>query len=96
VKLYLKDFHLKELLEYNVSANQINYISVSKLSDGEKVIAKIRYSDPGSEAEIISSAKDEIKLKFLAPKTAITPGQSLVIYNHEGYVLAGGIINKTT
>ena len=85
----------EELLEYDLIANQINYVSTSKLSDGEKVIAKIRYSDPGSEAKIISSANDEIKLKFYSPKTAITPGQSLVIYNHKGYVLAGGIIDKT-
>ncbi len=85
----------EELLEYDLVANQINYVSASKLMDGEKVIAKIRYSDPGSEAEIISSSDDEIKLKFYSPKTAITPGQSLVIYNQKGYVLAGGIIDRT-
>ena len=84
----------EELLEYDLIANQINYVSSSKLTAGEKVIAKIRYSDLGSEAEIISSSNNEIKLKFITPKTAITPGQSLVIYNHEGYVLAGGIIDR--
>ena len=84
----------EELLEYDLIANQINYVSSSKLLDGEKVIAKIRYSDPGSEAEVISSNENELKLKFDNPKSAITPGQSLVVYNHEGYVLAGGIIDR--
>ncbi len=83
-----------ELAEYDLVANQINYISTSKLDDGEKVIAKIRYSDPGSEAIVISVSNDEIKLKFTTAKTAITPVQSLVIYNLDGYVLAGGIIDR--
>ncbi|MDA3861463.1 MAG: tRNA 2-thiouridine(34) synthase MnmA [Melioribacteraceae bacterium] len=86
----------EELLEYDVIANQINYVSSTNLKVGEQVIAKIRYSDPGSEAEVISSNDNEIKLKFITPKTAITPGQSLVLYNHEGYVLAGGIIDRIT
>jgi tRNA-specific 2-thiouridylase len=84
----------EELIEYDLIANQINYVSTSKLTVGQNIIAKIRYSDPGSEAEIISTTDSNIKLKFLTPKSAITPGQSLVIYDHDGYVLAGGIIDR--
>lgn len=84
----------EELLEYDLVANQINYISTANLEKGESVIAKIRYSDKGSEAIIIEASDEEIKLKFIEPKSAITPGQSLVIYSHDGYVLAGGIIDS--
>ncbi|PIQ07739.1 MAG: tRNA 2-thiouridine(34) synthase MnmA [Ignavibacteriales bacterium CG18_big_fil_WC_8_21_14_2_50_31_20] len=83
-----------ELLEFNVFANQINYVSKSILEEGMQVIAKIRYSDKGSEAEIVKSTENEIQLKFILPKSAITPGQSLVIYDNSGYVLAGGIIDR--
>jgi tRNA-specific 2-thiouridylase len=84
----------EELLEYDLIANQINYISSTKIEDGQNVIAKIRYSDKGSPAIVVSASETEIKLKFISPKSAITPGQSLVIYNDDGYVLAGGIIVK--
>jgi tRNA-specific 2-thiouridylase len=86
----------EELLEYDVVANQINYISGNSLEEGQIVVAKIRYSDSGSPAKIISSSENEIRLKYLSPKSAITPGQSLVIYNDDGYVLAGGIIDSVS
>jgi len=69
-------------------------VSKSILEEGMQVIAKIRYSDKGSEAEIVKSTENEIQLKFILPKSAITPGQSLVIYDNSGYVLAGGIIDR--
>ncbi len=84
----------EELFEFELVADDINYVSKAKLEPGENVIAKIRYSDPGSEAVVISSDENEIRLKFLKPKSAITPGQSLVIYDNNGYVLAGGLIKK--
>lgn len=83
-----------ELLEYELVADDINFVSKAKLNIGQKIVAKIRYSDQGSEAVVVSSNENEIKLKFLEPKSAITPGQSLVIYDDEGYVLAGGVIKK--
>lgn len=85
-----------ELLEYHLIADQINYVSKASVEVGEIVRAKIRYSDPGSEAEIIKADENEIELKFISPKNAITPGQSLVIYDNDGYVIAGGIIKKVS
>ncbi len=84
----------EDLLANRVIAKDINYISVNKLDVGEKVIAKIRYSDKGSLAEIKYADSSKLILEFFQPKRAITPGQSLVIYNRKGYVLAGGIIKK--
>ena len=83
-----------ELLEYELLADDINFVSRTSLVESENVLAKIRYSDPGSEATVVYSDNNEIRLKFLQPKSAITPGQSLVIYDEQGYVLAGGIIKK--
>jgi len=48
----------------------------------------------GTFLNLVLSA-EEIELKFFQPKSAITPGQSLVIYDEQGYVLAGGVIAKS-
>ncbi|MBI1939566.1 MAG: tRNA 2-thiouridine(34) synthase MnmA [Ignavibacteriales bacterium] len=84
----------EELLENYVSAGDINYVSKSSLKVGEVVFAKIRYADKAAAAEVIESGNEKIVIKFLEPKNAITPGQSLVIYDEQGYVLAGGVIQK--
>lgn len=83
-----------ELLGNYVTAEDINYVSKSELKVGEIVFAKIRYADRASKAEVIESSSTLIKIKFDEPKTAITPGQSLVLYDELGYVLAGGVITK--
>lgn len=83
-----------DLLESHLEANEINYVSARNLQVGDTIIAKIRYNDKGSPAKIIESQKERIIIKFASPKSAITPGQSLVIYDEQGYLLAGGIIRK--
>ncbi|MBI1933479.1 MAG: tRNA 2-thiouridine(34) synthase MnmA [Ignavibacteriales bacterium] len=84
----------EDLFEVNLKANQINYVSVSSLNVGSIVKAKIRYSDKGSKAEILKADENEIILKFTEPKRAITPGQSLAVYDEQGYLLVGGVIFK--
>lgn len=74
-------------------AKDVNYVSVPSLKKGETVFGKIRYSDKMTPAVVISSGADEFEIKFLEPKSAITPGQSAVLYDERGYVLAGGIIS---
>ncbi len=80
------------LYQNYLEAADVNFVSVNKLEPGQKVIAKIRYSDKGSEAEVIEADNDSFVIKFIEPKRAITPGQSVVLYNEQGYILAGGII----
>lgn len=84
----------EELQEYIVIAEDINYVSKVSLKPGEVVFAKIRYSDRASKAEILEASSSIIKIKFDEPKNAVTPGQSLVLYDELGYVLAGGVISK--
>jgi len=85
--------HKEDLMNQHLRSIDINYVSTDSLKAGEEVICKIRYSDPGSRAEIISSDNSSFQLRFFEPKSSITPGQSAVVYNDEGYVLAGGIIS---
>ena len=82
----------EELLETTLVAEDVNYISKNRLESGEKVTAKIRYSDPGSDAQVVEASEDKLKIQFVEPKSAITPGQSVVLYDENGFVLAGGVI----
>lgn len=83
-----------DLMQESLIAEEVNYVSLESLKPGSVVICKIRYSDKGSQAEVISADENHFELKFQGAKSAITPGQSAVVYDEQGYVLAGGIIKK--
>lgn len=82
----------EDLFERKLIAKDVNYVSEPSLKPGQKVYGKIRYSDKMTAAEVISSDANSFEINFVDPKSAITPGQSVVIYNADGYILAGGII----
>jgi len=84
----------EELLENIVVAGDINYVSCRELKVNEIVLAKIRYNDKATPAKVIDASDNTIKISFSEAKNSITPGQSLVLYDKNGYVLAGGIIRK--
>lgn len=58
--------------------------------DGKRVLAKVRYSAPPSEA-LIRMDGDRIQTVFEKPQRAMTPGQSIVFYDEEK-MLGGGFI----
>lgn len=82
------------LYSKSVKISKLNFMSVNKLEIGEKIFAKIRYSDIVAPAIVTSVRTDFLKIDFAEPKFAITPGQSAVIYNEFGLLLVGGIITN--
>ena len=60
---------------------------------GDRISLQGRHRAPGAAAEIIRLAGDEIELALDEPVAAITPGQSLVMYDGER-VLGGGLIER--
>lgn len=84
----------EELLQKEVIAKEINYVSRAYLNKDEHVFAKIRYADKATPAKVISADENKVHIMFDEPKHAITPGQSLVIYDEQGYVLVGGVIEE--
>jgi len=74
-------------------AGNVNLISVEKIEDGMRVVAKVRYLDEGSPATIENYRDGKIIVKFDKPKRAITPGQSVVFYDGD-IVVGGGIIEE--
>ncbi len=84
----------KDLLQSKLSAEDVNYVSEDSIEKGRKVHAKIRYNDKGASANVLNATDSTFEIEFDEPKSAITPGQSVVLYNEDGYVLAGGVISK--
>ena len=61
---------------------------------GAPVSVRVRHRAAPARAELVRLEGDEIELALDEPVAAITPGQSLVLYDGER-VLGGGIIEGT-
>ena len=80
------------LLGRGVVAREMNWL-VDPLSLGSRVAIQVRHRAPAVAAEIVRLDGGEIELALEAPVAAITPGQSLVLYDGDR-VLGGGIIER--
>lgn len=80
-----------DLLKKGLRAGSVNAVSRAALPAGLRVQAKVRYKDEATSASIGTVNGESFELWFDEPKRAITPGQSVVIYEGEELV-AGGII----
>ncbi len=82
----------EELYTREVTICDLNMVSVAELTKGERIFGKIRYNDSAAIAEVVSFSPEKLVVEFYDPKLAVTPGQSAVFYDENGYVLCGGII----
>lgn len=79
-----------EVFSDTLYATDINYMAESVFEQGERVLAKIRYSHAGDFCWLYPEAEC-VKCVFEKPQRAITPGQAVVFYK-EGIVVGGGTI----
>jgi len=80
----------KELYSKRLTAENISFINQSEILPRMKVLAKPRYRAPAAEA-LMTVHDNFIEVDFDVPQRAVTPGQSVVIYNGD-IVLGGGVI----
>ena len=78
------------LLTDSVSAADLSWIS-NPPSTGHDYAAKTRYRQPDAPCRVARIDQTSCTLQFEQPQWAVTPGQSVVIYNQE-ICLGGGII----
>ncbi len=72
-----------------LEADDINCIAVESMADVDRVTAKVRYNMRAVPATVTrGSSADKIQLVFDEPQRAVTPGQSLVMY--DGDIVVGG------
>ena len=74
-----------------LEADRVNFMSIPDLTEKRQVTAKIRYNHKGAPCVIEKTGADRVRVEFLEPQRAITPGQAVVFYDGE-YVLGGGTI----
>ena len=78
-----------DLLAPGLIANRVNLL-VDELP--ERAIAKIRYAHRGVPCRV-SLEGDSLRVIFDEPQEAVTPGQSVVLYDRD-MVLGGGVIEE--
>jgi tRNA-uridine 2-sulfurtransferase len=82
----------EELLGRGVIARSVNWL-VDPPSVGMSVEVQVRHRAAPGRAEIVRVEHDEVELALDEPVAAITPGQSLVLYDGD-LVLGGGLIER--
>ncbi|HEX4932234.1 MAG TPA: tRNA 2-thiouridine(34) synthase MnmA [Gemmatimonadaceae bacterium] len=80
------------LLGRGVVAREVNWL-VDRPAVGTRVQVQVRHRAPAAAGEVIRLDGDEIELALDEPVAAITPGQSLVLYDGSR-VLGGGFIER--
>jgi tRNA-specific 2-thiouridylase len=83
----------EDVFKDTLTARDMNWISIDKLTSEKEVTAKIRYSAKEAEAVVTPIGEDRVMVKFKEPVRAITPGQAVVFYDGD-VVVGGGTIEK--
>ncbi len=78
----------EELFARELTARDINLISTPSIPEPMRVKARIRYRQMEQPATVVQTGPDQLRVVFDEPQRAITPGQSLVLY--DGDVVVGG------
>lgn len=83
----------EELLGSGLIAREINWLA-DRPGVGDRVSVRVRHRAPLASAEIVRLDADELEIALDEPVSAITPGQSVVLYDGER-VLGGGFIESS-
>lgn len=78
------------LLSKSLTANQVTWLADHPPSNGFKATAKTRYRQAAQNCEVQLNG-DEMRISFEENQWAITPGQSVVLYDGD-ICLGGGVI----
>ena len=78
----------EDIFKTELTAENVNWMSVAKPEDGMQFHAKIRYAHKGASCRIYPESGNRIRVVFDEAQRAITPGQSVVFY--DGDIVAGG------
>jgi tRNA-specific 2-thiouridylase len=82
-----------EIYQDEFTAVNLNWTAIPAPDHPITADVKIRSSHKEAEAQIIPLNKEKVRVKFVEPQMAITPGQTAVFYR-EDVVLGGGIIEE--
>lgn len=78
------------LMSRQLEATQPTWISGVPPRPGQKLAAKVRYRQADQACTVLASDGEHLVLEFEQPQRAVTPGQSVVLY--DGEVCLGGAV----
>lgn len=81
------------LLSNRLEARQLAWVSGTAPEAGCQLVAKVRYRQQDQAVRIEQIDEERMHLKFEQPQRAVTPGQSVVLYDGD-VCLGGGIIES--
>ena len=82
----------EDLMQHTLTAHEINLVKYPRLEDERPAWGAIRYNDTGDGCLVWQPDDDTLEVAFANPRRAITPGQSIVLYEDDD-VLGGGWIH---
>jgi tRNA-specific 2-thiouridylase len=80
------------LMSRQLRAEQLSWVSGFAPEEGARLSAKVRYRQADQACTVRSVDEQGLELVFERPQRAVTPGQSVVLYDGEN-CLGGGIID---
>lgn len=81
----------EDVFERECIIEDVQYMGVERITDGMRMLTKVRYAHKGAMASLHPLSDGRIQVVFDEPQRAITPGQSAVFYDG-GCVAGGGVI----
>jgi tRNA-specific 2-thiouridylase len=81
----------EDLMQKTLVASRVNWSGIDRPDQRIRVTAKVRYKDDATPAVAEALPDGRLRVTFDEPKRAITPGQSVVLYQGDD-LLGGGII----
>lgn len=83
----------KDVYQDKLQARELHLLALSRLPKRLVAEAKIRYNHPQARAVVMPLSKGRVRVEFRQPQWAITPGQSVVLYQGDT-VIGGATIDK--
>lgn len=80
------------LLGRGLSAGEVNWLASSIPVEGSEVFVRIRHRATPVAATLVAAASHRFEVVLHEPAYAISPGQSVVLYDADAIVLGGGVI----
>ena len=82
----------EDLMRRTLYARKVNLIAMERIESPLRCRAKIRYRHKEQPCTVTQPKADLIRVEFDEPQRAITPGQSVVLYDGD-VVIGGGVIS---